>query len=377
MAGGGPAGPPSPALPQAMGYAPGMVAGLPAAYMGLPPGYPGCPPPQVAVGPDGVAMGPAPVPFAPAATGPCTGSWPPGEYLCDGGDGGLKVQVGAQGQVVGLDAEDTVACFRTPDGRTVVEASNQVCVYSPRFRAVRQVVGLQSNEQMDRTADVFLPTVTGREEEVQKLRTSKQNIQASRDVGTRSLTVYRSRQGNGVLSTGLGPRGFQNAFLPYEDFAIIRLGAFQEAEMARLAKGVNAAIVWTHQQGVQVILDETRAAEQVRDQKVGTVYGTGELPGDPRLRLVKVASTHFAEPGDTVDFTLRFDNVGNQPIHSVTLLDNLSARLEYVPGSAQCSVPAQFGAQGNEAGSSALRCEITNPLRPGEGGILRFRCLVR
>ncbi len=231
-------------------------------------------------------------------------------------------------------------------------------------------------EQTDRTAGVFLPTGVARESDLQISRTGKQNIQANRDVGTKTLTTYRSRVGRDVVSRALGPRGFQNGFQPYEDFAIIRLGVFQDADMARLAKGINAAIVWTDKQAVRVILDEQRAAEEVADQWVGTIYGTGELPGQPRLRIVKVASTQFAEPGDTVDFTIRFDNVGHQPIHSVAILDNLSPRVEYVDQSAQCSVAAQFGTQVGETGTVVLRCEVTNPLRPDEGGILRFRCRV-
>lgn len=376
----------SPALPQhstgpqAANYAPGAVVPV-AAYADVPPGMA----PPMPVVPNGVmGMGPAPMPFCGACPGPSESPRPvgvppvlTGEYLCDGGDSGLRVEIAGQGQVLGLDTEDTVASFKTPDGRTMVEASNQVCIYSPRFASVRQVVGLQSNEQTDRTAGVFLPTVVGREAEIQRLRTNKQHIQPNRDVASRSLTIYRTKVGRNELSSSLGPRGFQSGFLPHEDFAIIRLGAFQEAEMARLAKGLNAAIAWTNRQAVRVILDEQRATEEVSDKHVGTVYGTGELPSYPRLRLVKVASTHFAEPGDTVDFTIRFDNVGNRPINSVTILDNLSPRLEYVEQSAQCSVAAHFGTETSETGTQVLRCEIDNPLPPGEGGILRFRCLVR
>lgn len=380
-----PAAPYSPALPspspvpQTAAYVPGAVVPV-AAYAELPPGM--MPPAPMA--PNGMmAMGPAPMPFC-TCPAPAMGLQPPGvppvttgEYVCDGGDSGLRVEISGQGQVLGLDTEDTVASFKTPDGQTMVEASNQVCIYSPRFASVRQVVGLQSNEQSDRTAGVFLPTGVGREAEVQRLRTNKQHIQANRDVGTKSLTIYRTRVGRDELSNLLGPRGFQSGFLPHEDFAIIRLGAFQEAEMARLAKGLDAAIAWTNRQAVKVILDEQRATEAVSDQHAGTVYGTGELPSHPRLRLVKVASTHFAEPGDTVDFTIRFDNVGNRPINSVTILDNLSPRLEYVEQSAQCSVAAHFGSETSETGTQVLRCELDNPLLPGKGGILRFRCLVR
>ena len=101
------------------------------------------------------------------------------------------------------------------------------------------------------------------------------------------------------------------------------------------------------------------------------------LAGKPRLRVCKIASRHEARPGEDVEFTIRFDNVGDQVIGNVTVIDNLTTRLEYVPDSAQCSLKAQFSTQPNEGGSLVIRCEITDPLKPGTGGVIRFRCRVR
>ena len=93
--------------------------------------------------------------------------------------------------------------------------------------------------------------------------------------------------------------------------------------------------------------------------------------------MIKVASTPVAEPGDEVSFTIRFDNVGNQPIGSVQIVDSLTTRLEYVPGSAQCSLGAKFSTQPNEGESLVVRCVLSEPLPPGKGGVFRFRCIVR
>ena len=100
-------------------------------------------------------------------------------------------------------------------------------------------------------------------------------------------------------------------------------------------------------------------------------------PGNPRLRLIKVASTPFAQPGDEVDFTLRFDNVGNQTLTKVAIVDNLTTRLEYIPQSAQCSRSAKFSTLPNQGDSLVVRCELSDPLKPGEGGAVRFHCRVR
>ena len=108
-----------------------------------------------------------------------------------------------------------------------------------------------------------------------------------------------------------------------------------------------------------------------------SVY-TYEMPaGKPRLRVVKVASKQNARPGETVDFTIRFDNVGDRVIGNVTVIDNLNTRLEYVPDSQECTVKAEFSVSDNEHESAVLRWEITEPMKVGTGGVIRFQCRVR
>ncbi|HEX6960289.1 MAG TPA: hypothetical protein VF175_00365, partial [Lacipirellula sp.] len=70
--------------------------------------------------------------------GPIRG--PNDEYLCDGGDHGLPVGVRADWSIHGLEQEDTIAHYDTIDGRTIVTPSNKLCIYAPRFAAIRQVV---------------------------------------------------------------------------------------------------------------------------------------------------------------------------------------------------------------------------------------------
>ena len=93
--------------------------------------------------------------------------------------------------------------------------------------------------------------------------------------------------------------------------------------------------------------------------------------------MCKLASTGNALPGQIVEFTLRFDNIGDQVIGNVTIVDNLSPRLAYVADSARCTLDANFSTEPNNDGSDILRWEITDPLQPGDGGILQFKCTVR
>jgi len=303
--------------------------------------------------------------------------WPHDEYLCDGGDAAPRATVRGDWEIRGLNVEDTIAHFDTVDGRRLVAPSNRVCIYSPRFAAVRQVASLKQNEQRDPWAGVHQPLTLVSHDELQIAATSKQHLQAEAEIGRKLPTIYHTKQGDGAMSTVNGPIAFQDAFLAREVPSAVRQGTLQESEMAWLARGVNAAITWSQPEGVQVMIDRTRAAAEVSDRQLATVYTVDRPPAHPRLRVIKLASTEFAEPGETVDFTILFDNVGDQVIGNVTLIDNLTTRLEYVPDSAQCSVPAQFSTQPNEGESLALRWEITDPLQPGQRGEIRFRCRVR
>jgi uncharacterized repeat protein (TIGR01451 family) len=301
--------------------------------------------------------------------------WPEDEYLRDGGDCG--VPVGASGGPAGLQMEDTVAVYDTLDGRTLVTPSNDVYIYSPRFTAVRQVVGLVLNEQRDRLSNVSLNTSLATPTVIQKIGATKQQVQLEDEISARPAHAFRMKQGDGALSSEIGPRGFQNAFKPYENISVVRNGTYVNSEGMMLARGHQAAVAWSHEQAVQVILDLRGAMAAVKDEQVGTVFTAEVPPGNPKLRIIKLASTPYALPGEEVWFTLRFDNVGNQTIGNVTIIDSLSTRLEYVEGSAQCSRESKFSTQPNEGESLIVTCELAKPLEVGKGGVIRFCCRVR
>lgn len=348
----------------------------------LPPGaYTGVP---GAVGMiDGSAVGyanPSPMPYEPQGPWAPSGisrPWPPDEYIRDGGDIGVQADVSGQGIVGGIEMEDTVAVGNTPDGRTIVEPSNKVYLYAPRFGAVRQVVGLVAHEEHQHVGGVYLPEHIISPTTLQLVADAEQNVQAIGETAVRPAVALRTKQGDGIMSSVIHPRGFQDAFKAYENLSIIRMGVYEEAEMPFLATVATAAVAWDHVQAVQIILDRTGAMAEVKYDSASSVYTVSSPPGKPRLRVVKVASTSFAKPGEDVYFTIRFDNIGEESLENVTIIDSLNTRLEYAADSAQCSVEAQFSSKPNEGGSVAVSCMLSQPLEPGEGGILRFRCRVR
>ena len=158
---------------------------------------------------------------------------------------------------------------------------------------------------------------------------------------------------------------------------MIRLGRFEESESARLAVGMQSADVWQEDMELQVI------AERVQPVIVNDVAKVQQLvhyetDGDNAiLRVVKVASKIAARAGEKVQFTIRFDNLSSKRIGNVTLIDNLTTRLEYIVGSAECSLPAKLVTSRNDVGSKTLRWEIKEPVPGSEGGIIRFECRVR
>jgi len=303
--------------------------------------------------------------------------WPPEEYLCDGGDKGSPVAVSPNWELYGLGLEDTVAHYDALDGRTLVEPSNKVCIYAPRFGAVRVVTRIAENENIDQAEGVERPQQALRAGAVAVPVSSLQRYQARGDVGTKIASAYRGRVGDGAVSSSLVASSFQDTFLPFEDLSAIRNGILDQTEKARLSEGVQAAITWTEDVGVQAVLNGRIAIGITQNERTEEVFTVKDLRSRAKLRVIKVASTQSAQPGEFVDFTLRFDNMGDQPLGNIVLADNLTTRLEYVPNSAQSSLKANFSVEPNEGDSLVLRWEIDQPIDPGEGGIVRFRCRVR
>ncbi len=335
---------------------------LPCPDQACPPGMMHCPPGMMA--------------SAMPRSGNCR-PWANDEFIVDGGDFDPQVRVRDDWEVLGLTPEETVAHFDTLDGRTLVEPSNRICIYAPRFSAVRNVIGVMQNDQIDRVGGINKPVQLVRYDEIQEPISSKQHIQPIRRTGEQPPLAFISKQGDGAVSKAVGPRSFQDAFQPYENIKIIRAGVADLAENAWLVQGVDAAITWSYDQAVQVSLDKQTAQTDVGIQDSQVTYTVDQPPANPIRRLIKSASTKPAKPGDIVDFTLRFDNVGNQLIGNVTIIDNLTTRLEYVAHSVQCNLPSEFIIKKNTVGSDILRWELKEPLDKGAGGIIRFQCRVR
>lgn len=301
---------------------------------------------------------------------------PPDEYLCDGGDFGLRATVRADWAVDGLEPEDAIAHYDTIDGRVVVTPSNRVCVYAPRFAAVRRVENLLAHERQQLVDIAVEDAAPAGSADVQPVVASTQRTGVAINLGERPANLFRDREQAAEYVQVIAPGEFYNTVGPYAVLETLQTGEVVGAEIPAVRRFVQNAIAWTGDQGPQVVFSNRQAVAVVGLKQPGIVYQTDE-PGDPRLRLIKCASTHHALPGEDVEFMLRFDNIGDQVIGNVTIIDNLTTRLEYVPDTAKSTVQSQFSSVPNGTGSTVLRWEIKNPVKPGEGGILSFKCRVK
>ena len=78
---------------------------------------------------------------------PILGPRPPEEECFhDGGDRGPRAGIGPDGQLHGLDPEDTIGEYTDAAGRRRVVPSNRICLCSPRFAVLRSNLPLSRYE---------------------------------------------------------------------------------------------------------------------------------------------------------------------------------------------------------------------------------------
>jgi uncharacterized repeat protein (TIGR01451 family) len=323
---------------------------------------------------DGVGAGSATGTCALCVDGAFVG--PGDEYLCDGGDFHSPAGVRADWTIDGLEQEDAVAHYDTLDGRVVVSPSNRVCIYAPRFAAVRRVVNIMAHEQPEFVNQAVDELAPAKAAESQPVVSSLQRHKVAIDLGQQPPSLYRQRQQAGCLENLQATMDVYLSIAPYANLQIIRTGVVDNAEKPWLALSTESAIALTGVQAPQVLISGKAAAAQLGIRQAGVIYQT-DGPDNPRLRLLKLASCGNAQLGDVIEFTLRFDNIGDQTIGNVTIVDNLATRFEYIPNTAKSSIDANFVTEPNDNESTILRWEIKPPLKAGEGGVLRFRVRVR
>ena len=166
--------------------------------------------------------------------GPVQG--PGDEYLCDGGDFVTPVGVHADWTITGLEQEDAIAHYDTVDGRVITTPSNRVCIYAPRFAAVRRVVQPIAHEQpvfINQTLEDLSPA---KAVDLQPVVMQKQRRAVVVDLGQQPPNIFRQRQQAGGMENLQAAMEDFNSLAAYANLTIIRTGEVSDAEL-RLSSG--------------------------------------------------------------------------------------------------------------------------------------------
>ena len=299
------------------------------------------------------------------------------EYVLSGGDSKGEFYSREDWSIENLDVEDSAAHFDTVDGRILAEPTNRIFIYSPRFGAVRQVVGPVEGDYREGVEIANVTDVASEDSVAEGTDVRSQEV--------RPLGANNSLQAEGAETTvgTMAQTGFEGVM---EGDSQVRLGAMLTSETIDDLSSEDASLVfdgavaaqgWSSEQGVAVSTDLVNAFSNAYIEGPATIYQIKDDSKTSKLRVIKVANKDAARPGELVEFTLRFENIGDELIGNVTILDSLSPRLRYVDGTAQSSVSADLVASLNEQGALVLRWEITDPLKPKDFGVVRFICKVQ
>ncbi len=249
-------------------------------------------------------------------------------------------------------------------------------MYAPRFAAVRVGLGpseATTVEYLKGAETVERQVTSGSRVGPQKL-TRNQTAEMNRLRDRASALVAREGVGRHIEVRVLasadaidhiagnvkvqGPEIQRNRVLPADVHNRLRLDGIKSAE------------------GVVVTGLVQGAGEQVMAWKPQEVAAVEQPPNRPGVAIVKQVDQSEAEPGDVVTYTITYRNMGNVPITSVSIVDSLLPRLEYVKASAKGPQGAVFTASENRAGSQELRWDIGS-LAPGQQGAVSFHAKVR
>ena len=301
----------------------------------------------------------------------------PDEYLFDGGDRGLPLHTSTVG-LRGFETEDTLVQYRDDEGQRHLKPSNQVAVYSPRFSAVSTVSAPAEGVSVGRLAS------NNRTIQGDGLRARQTTSNHEQREGTERY-VMRSRVSG--LEMGAGQHFLTSPAVPAVNAQTLRTadvetflhsGHVTRTEEARLAEGMQSAIAWTRTQNPVIAVKLESAGQTISKSNTFEYVGL-ELEdrkiGD--LRIVKLADKKVAAPGEIVTFTIRYDNLGDREVSDVTIVDNLTPRLQYVADSGTSDRDGQLDTSDNAEGSVVLQWTFDQPLPGRSGGVVTFQARVK
>jgi uncharacterized repeat protein (TIGR01451 family) len=251
------------------------------------------------------------------------------ECLPDGGDVGSSVGIGQDGRLGGLTASDSAIEYTTESGKRRVAVSNRICVLVPRFSVAR--------EELVPAGQVSV-------------------LGAGATISTKTVVHVENPQRAGA------------------EIAVTSLSGMQSKQSVHSMDGK----VWLG--GIDTIKGVQISGTIAGAKAIGIVKEPDEISAAPfcePISLFKWSEPKEAHVGDVVTFYLRYHNHTKESVDNLVISDSLTARLEYVAGSARANREATLTVQPNEVGSVILRWELSGKLPPGESGVVAFQARVR
>ena len=300
------------------------------------------------------------------------------EYICDGGDRRPHAGWITGGELINVDPEDTIAEYRVANGGKRLAVSNRVCLFAPRYVEIRVLqvadgyetaVGYGSVTR-DAMPDQYIADQYNDERKLYQMagivRTEKhlKGLEGSQWSGD----LFEVRVLNG-FEQGIGWAEVINMFGPRE------LTGTQQLEILKRTEFAATLTLDSAPQIVGMVAGVGEVASVWKTNEIREIIINEKPPGV--LKLEKTADKSSAKAGDIVTFAIRYTNIGKQPVSNISVMDSLTARLEYIPESAESSRPAVFTSGPNEVDSLLLRWEVKDTLQPGDSGIVKFKIRMR
>ncbi|MFM7057436.1 MAG: DUF11 domain-containing protein [Planctomycetota bacterium] len=302
----------------------------------------------------------------------------PDEYLFDGGDRNQTAGLHSPRQS-GIETEDTLAGWVDSSGSRRTRPSNRVAIYAPRFGSVRSASGLLAETQVNKASGVRDAAA------VNSLRTGQSPQQNISDVALQRLESKRRADGvvhRDPAAESIGTRRLMQTAKTdkgQQSRNTMVANTFRLRQAAILAQHRSNAVAWTRHDFPIVTASTDSLSEVTAVFKNQQTVGLEDQNVEGTLHIVKLADRDVAVQGDVLRFTIRVENTGDVPLQDVQVVDNLTPRLEYVPGSVvfDDEHPGTLEESLNGEGSSLLTFRLNEPLAGHNAGTITFQVRVR
>ncbi|MFA6271901.1 MAG: SdrD B-like domain-containing protein [Patescibacteria group bacterium] len=128
--------------------------------------------------------------------------------------------------------------------------------------------------------------------------------------------------------------------------------------------------------GTNPIKKDVNVTENTITYPTNVWFGNAEIPGECKLEITKSVNKTEAEPGDTLEYTLSYENVGTADCTGggVQLFDNLDSRLTYNGTHSQDNTDHDITFEGNFDGTDPVA--NAHVVSPGESGHVTFQATI-